>query len=100
MHLTISNQTQDDLHCTFIGTAQKDHVLLVRAHSKSVSFSQKCSLLKVSRHTWDYATKEYGTNSESSVSVSIRLDVDAAARWKLVKVPADSEWVVYRNKVR
>ncbi|KAG1882905.1 hypothetical protein F4604DRAFT_1739462 [Suillus subluteus] len=29
----------------------------------------------------------------------MHLDVDAAARWKLVKVPADSEWVVYRNKL-
>ncbi|KAG1736766.1 PLC-like phosphodiesterase [Suillus lakei] len=29
----------------------------------------------------------------------MHLDVDAGARWKLVKVPADSEWIIYRNKL-
>lgn len=84
---------------TNTGTAQEDHVLLVRAHSKSVSFSRKCSLLNVSRYKWDDPTKEHEASPINPVSVSVRLDVGAAAKWKLVKVPADSEWVVYRHKL-
>jgi 1-phosphatidylinositol phosphodiesterase len=100
MHLTISNQTQDDLRCTLRGVSQEDHVLIIQAHSKLISFSQKCSLLEVSRHTWNNATKEHEAISTEPVSVTMHLDFGAAARWKLVNAPADSEWVVYRNKVR
>lgn len=101
MHLTISNQTQEDLCCTLRGASQEDHVLFIRAHSKRISFSQKCSILEVSRHSWDNANKEHEANPGANpVSVTMHLNFGAAARWKLVKVPADSEWVVYRNKVR
>lgn len=102
MHLTISNQTQDDLCCAFRGSAHGDHILIVQAHAKSVVFSPKCSLLVISRHSRNGETKENETirTSSRSVFVSMPIRVNTGRRWNLVEVQPDSEWIVYRNKVR
>jgi 1-phosphatidylinositol phosphodiesterase len=98
MHLTISNQTQDDLRCSFRDSELEDRVLLVKANGRSVIFAAKCSLLVVSRHSWNDETKE--PEAVYSVSIPTAPRVNTSGRWNLVKVPPDSEWIVYRNKVR
>jgi hypothetical protein len=100
MHLTISNQTQDDLRCSFRDSEPEDRVLLVKANAKSVIFAAKCSLLVVSRRSWNDETKEPEAVYTNSVSIPTAPRVNTSGRWNLVKVPPDSEWIVYRNKVR
>lgn len=101
MHLTILNQTEDDLCCSFQSSSiQGDHDILVKAQAKRVIFSSKCSLLVLSRHSRGGETKEHEAVHTSSVSVPMPLRANTGRRWSLVKVQSDSEWIVYRNRVR
>jgi len=99
MHLTISNQTEDDLRFTFGSYEEKAHAV-VKAHAKSTIVS-KCSLLVISRHPRNKETKEHESIYTSSVSVHVPLQgANIGRRWEFVKVPEDSEWIIYRDKVR